>query len=77
MKYANGDDVRVGDRVKAWDGCIGIVVASIETDEYSTEHPREQWGYLKVGVMIDTEQAGLIHYREADEDLELIERSAE
>jgi hypothetical protein len=77
MKYLDGEVIRVRDRVKAWDGCTGIVVASMDTDEYSAEHPREQWSYLKVGVMIDTDQAGLIHYPEADSDLELIERAAQ
>lgn len=75
MKYSNGENVRVGG-VKVWDGCIGVVVASLDTDEYSAEHPKAQWGYLKVGVMIDTDHAGLVHFPEPDEDLELIEKAA-
>ena len=75
MKYSNGEKICVGDRVKVWEGCVGVVVASMDTDEYSSEHPKEQWGYLKVGVMIDTDKAGLIHFPEPDPDLKLIERS--
>jgi len=49
MKYANGDEIRVGDKVKVWEGCTGIVVASMDTDEYSTEHPRELSAFLLLG----------------------------
>lgn len=76
MKYWDGQEIRVGDKLKVWDGCAGIVVASMDTNEYSAEHPKEQWSYLKVGVMIDTDQVGLVYYTEMDEDLELIERAA-
>jgi hypothetical protein len=74
MKYVDGETIRVGDKLKVWKGCIGVVVASMDTREYSAEHPEEQWGYLRVGIMIDTDQAGLVHITETDPDLELIER---
>lgn len=75
MKYPTGEEVHVGDRVRLWGGCHGLVVASMDTDEYSTEHPKEHWDYLGRGVVIDSDRAGLIHYPEADEDLELLERA--
>jgi hypothetical protein len=76
MKYSTGELIRVGDKVQPWNGCTGIVVASMDTDEYSDEHSREQWGYLRVGVMIETDEAGLVHYTEPDPDLQLLERTA-
>lgn len=46
----------------------------MDTDQYSPEFPKNDWGYLKTGVMVKTDKAGLIHYVEADEDLRLIKR---
>jgi hypothetical protein len=72
MKYPDGQEVRLGDRVKLG----GIVVASIDTNEYSPEHLAAQWSYLKKGVMIEFSGTyGLIHYEEPDADLQLIARA--
>lgn len=75
MKYPNGLDVKIGDKVKLWEGCHGIVVASIDTGEYSSNFPKTEWEYLKVGVLIDSDKAGVIHYFEPEKSLELIERA--
>ncbi|MFT6634185.1 hypothetical protein [Alcanivorax sp.] len=40
----------------------GIVLADMDGDEYSSEYPREQWGTLGSGVMINTDFDGLVHY---------------
>lgn len=75
MKYPDGQEVRLGDRVKMCPNDIGIVVASMDTDEYSAKEPKEQWSYLKEGVMIQS-PFGLIHYIEKyNETLELISRA--
>lgn len=76
MKYPDGQDVRLGDRVKLGQDDGGIVVASIDTSEYSNEYPEAQWGYLKKGVMIEFSQYGLIHFEEPDEDLQLLARAS-
>ena len=75
MKYPDGRQVRLGDRVKLGGDDAGIVVASIDTNEYSTEHPSAQWSYLQKGVMIEFPSYGLIHYEEPDADLQLIARA--
>jgi hypothetical protein len=75
MKYWDGQEVKVGDKVKYGGVEGGIVVSSMDTDEYSEEHPKEQWSYLKEGVMIEVPTMGLIHFVEPDEDLELISRA--
>jgi hypothetical protein len=75
MKYADGQDVKLGDRVRLGHDDGGVVVASIDTGDYSNEHPEAQWGYLKKGVMINFPLYGLIHYEESEPDLQLIERA--
>ncbi len=75
MNYRNGEEVRLGDKVKLWEGCFGVVVASIDRGEYDAGHPHEQWGYLKSGVLIESDAAGLIHYLEPEKTLELVKRA--
>jgi len=77
MRYPDGREAKVGDKVQCWAGCIGVVVASMDTDEYSTEHPRAQWGYLREGVMIETDKVGLVHYIEPEPGMILLERRPE
>src|SRR5713101_5064537 len=77
LKYATGEDIRLWDRLEVWSGCRGLVVFSIDDDAYSTRFPKEHWAYLGSGVMLDTEQAGLIHYSEPDEDMRLLTRGVE
>jgi predicted RecA/RadA family phage recombinase len=43
MKYVDGQEVRSGDRVKLGQDEGGIVVASIDTGEYSEGHSAAQW----------------------------------
>lgn len=75
MKYPDGQEVRLGDRVKLGQDDGGVVVASIDTNEYSDEHSKAQWGYLKKGVMIEFPKHGLIHYEQPEPDLRLIARA--
>lgn len=65
MKYFDGREVKVGDKVQLWTGCYGIVVCSIDTDEYSTAYPKEVWGYLKSGVLIKADKAELFYHDKA------------
>jgi hypothetical protein len=75
MKYADGQDVMLGDRVKLGQDEGGVVVASIDTGDYSEAHPAENWAFLKKGVVIKFPQYGLIHYETAEPDLQLVERA--
>lgn len=75
MRYSNGNEVLLGDRVKLGRDNGGIVVCSIDRDEYSPDHTREQWAYLKKGVMIHFPHYGLIHYEEPESDLVLLARA--
>lgn len=75
MKYPDGKEVKVGDKVKLWEKCHGVVVASIDLGEYSPDYPQKEWEYLKAGVLINSDKAGLIHYLEPEKSLELVERA--
>jgi hypothetical protein len=76
MRYPTGEDVRLWDRAEAWEGNFGIVVW-VSTEAYPAGHPGAAWAFLEQGVMIDTEQAGLIHYRAPGEEWKLLARGAE
>lgn len=75
MKYADGREMKLGDRVRLGADDGGVVVALIETGEYSEGHPGAEWSYLKKGAMVEFPLYGLIHYETPEEDLELIARA--
>lgn len=72
MNDCNGREVRLGDRVKLWDGEHGTVVCSIDAGEYSADYPEAEWSYLQSGVLIKSGMHGLFHYTEPDQDFEVI-----
>lgn len=75
MRYRSGELARLGDRVRLGDQ-QGTVVFSIDTDEFTSDYPREAWAdFLKEGIMIEFQEYGLIHYVEPDEDLEFVSRA--
>jgi len=76
MKYPNGDIVKVGDIVELWPGCKGTVMCSIDAGQYTNEFQEADWSYLKQGVLVRSDQAGLIHYIEPETTMRLIERAA-
>ena len=51
------------------------MVCSMDTDEYSEDYPREAFAYLKSGIMVLSEKAGLIHYLQPEDDMRLIART--
>ncbi len=75
MKYPSGEEVRLGDTVHLWEGCRGRVVCSLDTDEFSPEYPRDAWAHLATGVLILSDAAGLIHYREPEPGMALLARA--
>lgn len=75
MKYPDGMEARLGDKVQYSDGSTGVVVCSMDTDEYSPSYTKEQWGFIKKGIMVERKRMGLIHYVEPDNDMVLLERA--
>jgi hypothetical protein len=53
--------MEIGDRIRI-QGMIGLVVAIISEGKFASTHPAEEWAYLEVGILVDTNEAGLIHY---------------
>lgn len=47
MKYPNGNVVRLGDKIRLWSGAEGVVVCSLDTNEFSDEYPERDWNYLQ------------------------------
>ena len=76
MKYPDGQEVKLGDLVTLGSGEKGIVVCSIDTDEYNEAYPPTEWGYLGSGVLIEFPAYGLVHYKEPDPDLHLVKHSS-
>lgn len=44
------------------DNMIGVIVADIDNHSYSDEYPQSDWEYLQTGFLINTQEAGLLHY---------------
>lgn len=59
--------MKLGDKVADRSGLRGRVVANVDRDEFSAECPRNEWAYLNRGVLVETEEAGLVHYENTDE----------
>jgi hypothetical protein len=74
LNYQDGQIVRIGDKVLLGDD-EGVVVFSIDTDEFSVEFPKEDWVYLGKGVMFQTAGMGLVFQEESSTDLELLQRA--
>jgi hypothetical protein len=64
MKYADGFDISLGDRVQVSNGDVGSVVASVDSDEYNPEYPKENWAELKTGILVLTDRGALVHFGE-------------
>jgi hypothetical protein len=79
MRYADGREMMVGDEVLA-DGMSGFIVCDFDNRRFAEGH--EGWdmptvemvggGTLSSGVMIDTVEAGLVHYASDIGDIQLV-----
>jgi len=64
MKYADGSYARLGDRVRIVNGDTGVIVASMDTNEYSPEYPAENYADLQTGILILTDKGALVRFEE-------------
>jgi hypothetical protein len=75
--YADFNEARLGDEIIIDDIYKGVVVASLDTDEYSASCPREEWAHLGTGIVVDTNFAGRIHYPNGDDEhIVLVKRAS-
>ncbi|WP_322416346.1 hypothetical protein [Mesorhizobium huakuii] len=83
MQYETGRTIRVGDEVIA-DGMKGVVVCDFDNREFAEGY--EGWdmpgiemlggGTLSSGVMVETIEAGMIHYVHGSGVIDLIQSAA-
>jgi hypothetical protein len=73
MLDINGKPIRVGDDLRVGNWTVGLVVCSMDTGEFSPAYPKGVWEHLERGIMVETHHAGLIHYAENIDELEIIE----
>ena len=73
MHYKTGQAVLPGDRVDA-NGLKGKVVAVIDDGLYAPDYPDAEWSYLGKGLVIETDEIGVLHLPTIGEDIALIAR---
>jgi hypothetical protein len=77
ISYNNGEKVCLGDIVEM-DGRKGRIVACIACGRYSPGYPEADWSYLKVGVLWESAELGLVHIPSLSEpDVVFIQRKHE
>ncbi len=77
MRYPQGQEVHLGDRVRVGDAICyeGVVVCSIDTGEYTPRYRREDWSNLERGILVDFPHLGLVHYPDPEPTLTLMARA--
>ena len=76
MRYATGEEMAVGDVVIA-DGMNGVIVRDFDNRRFASGY--EGWNVSTVGmldgsilasgVMVNTQEAGLVHYRSENDGI--------
>lgn len=75
MNYTDGQEAMLGDEVLIGGKYKGVVVACIDSGQYSVKYSEGDWAYLMEGALIDTDFGGLIHYKNsANESIVLVKR---
>lgn len=74
MNYDDGKPIMLGDKVVLAGGMTGVVVAVIEAGQYAPRYKASEWEYLAKGVLVESPEAGLVHYDNIDNDFSLVER---
>ncbi len=75
MRYPSGEEAYIGDKVRLGESERGVVVCSLDTDEFSDKYPRREWLELKKGILVEFDKLGLVHYAEPEASLVLVSRS--
>lgn len=74
MKYPTGELIELSDSIELSFDMTGVIVGIIEESKFSNQYPKEEWDYLDSGLLILSDQAGLIHYPDITEDMKLIKK---
>jgi hypothetical protein len=60
---ARVEEMQIGDRIKV-DRYACTVVALLKDQAFASDYPASEWAYLKEGILVVDDQAGLLHYRD-------------
>ena len=74
MNYHTGEMIELGDHVELSGDMTGVVVVIVENSQYSKSYPKEEWDYLESGLLILSDQAGLVHVPHVSEEIKLISK---
>ena len=74
MNYADGQKMLIGDIVSLEGGMTGSVAAILSDGLFSDDLAASEWAYLEVGVLVASEEAGLIHYPDPTPGWRLLRR---
>ena len=72
MLDINGRLIRLGDRINIGGSENGVVVFSLDTDEFAADFPKAEWEYLGQGIMVLTDGMGLVFLDTPDEHTEVV-----
>lgn len=76
MRYADGNDARIGGVIAIGGKHRGTVVACIDRGEFSDGYPAAQWSYLGKGILVDTDFGGIVPYLDENADDMMLVRRA-
>jgi hypothetical protein len=62
----------VGKRVLMNDGITGVIFIDFDNQVFSGPYTKENWSYIKRGILIDSEEYGLIQYPDRNDIEEII-----
>jgi len=62
MKYASGDQVKLGDRIRISNGEMAVVVISADSGEYDESFPKEEWKDIRDGILVKTDSGALVQF---------------
>lgn len=72
MLDINGRLIRLGDRINIGGAENGVVVFSLDTDEFADDFPKGEWEYLGQGIMVLMDGMGLVFLDTPDEHTEVV-----
>ena len=75
VHYVDGQAVMLGDALLVEGGAQAVVVGLITDQAYVPGYRATDWGYLQIGVLIDSADAGLLHYEAPHSAWTLISRA--
>ena len=67
----NGRLIRLGDRISVGSAEQGVVVFSLDTDEFAEGFPKAEWEYLGRGIMVLMDGMGLVFLDTPEEHTEV------